>query len=462
MRHRTIKFRLTAWYLVSVAVVVTLFVAGSGIAMRLYLYRTVDRDLGHQVERIVPFFTGQFLKGDMLPPGPSMSVAEASIVGAFVQVTDDQQRLLYESAGLRVHGIPPLPPARPGPSPSFSTTDFMGWPLRVASSQIVVAGAGISVHVVQPLHEIQKFLHTYVLSLAALVPLALAMTTTVGYWMSTRALGPVERIIADTEAIDPADLTARLPVPPGNDELTRLARTLNAMLARIERGFHSVQQFTADASHELRAPLSLITTAAEVSLRRQRTPGELTDAMRKIVQEANHMAAMVENLLALARADAMRNLPSERVDLAALVHEVTEDVRSRAESKNLDLTCDTPQCETHVEGNGPELRRLVLILLDNAIKYTEQGSIALCLVCTERTVEIRVTDTGEGIEATGLPHVFDRFWRADRVRSRLEGGTGLGLAIAQQIVQRLGGSITVNSVPGRGTVFSVRLRTSVA
>ena len=176
--------------------------------------------------------------------------------------------------------------------------------MRVASKRVVVGGTALTVHVVEPLRDVLNSLGEYSMYLAFLMAAVLVLTTTAGYWMSRRALAPVEEIRQEAEAIDPADLTTRLRVPPTDDELARLARTLNSMLTRIEDGFRSVQQFTADASHELRAPLALIITAGDVSLRRERSREELTETLRKIVREARRMSRLVEDLLALARGDA--------------------------------------------------------------------------------------------------------------------------------------------------------------
>jgi signal transduction histidine kinase len=272
----------------------------------------------------------------------------------------------------------------------------------------------------------------------------------------------VEQIRKEAEAIDPADLTTRLRVPPTDDELARLAQTLNAMLSRIEGGFRSIERFTADASHELRAPLALIMTAGEVSLRRERSREELAEVLRKIVREARHMSRLVENLLDLARGDARkRHTELTPLDLTELLRDLIAELTPSAAAKGLSLSAAFPDRETHVLGEGTELRRLFLILLDNAIKYTETGSIQLALSADSARVKVTVTDTGIGIEEGALAQVFDRFWRADKVRSRAEGGAGLGLSLASQIVKRHGGAISVESKLGQGTSFLVQLQAAV-
>jgi signal transduction histidine kinase len=276
--------------------------------------------------------------------------------------------------------------------------------------------------------------------------------------MSRTALAPVEQIRKEAESIDPADLTTRLRVPPTDDELARLAQTLNAMLSRIEASFRSIERFTADASHELRAPLALILTAGEVSLRRERSKEELAEVLRKVIREARHMSNLVENLLDLARGDArQRHTELMPVDLAGMLRDLIAELAPSAASKGLTLTAGLPEREVRVLGEATELRRLFVILADNAIKYTEAGSVHLKLSSESSLVKVTISDTGIGIEEAALPHVFDRFWRGDKVRSRTEGGAGLGLSLASQIIQRHAGALSVESELGRGSTFTVQL-----
>jgi signal transduction histidine kinase len=247
-------------------------------------------------------------------------------------------------------------------------------------------------------------------------------------------------------------------VPGLDDELGRLALTLNSMLSRIEAGFRSVQQFTADASHELRAPLAFIITAGDVSLRRARTREELAETLSKTTAEARRMSRLIEDLLALARGDAQQlDIQREQVDLAAMLTEVAERMTASAAAKELKLHTTFPNVSVHVAGVASDLRRLFLILLDNAIKYTDQGVIDIALTVDNASVSVTVSDTGIGIDPSTRPLVFDRFWRADQVRSRAEGGAGLGLSLAAQIVERHHGTVTVDSVVGKGSSFIVKL-----
>jgi heavy metal sensor kinase len=277
--------------------------------------------------------------------------------------------------------------------------------------------------------------------------------------MSGRALAPVDRITRDARSITASNLSHRLAVPRAKDELQRLSETLNQMLDRIETSFNQVRQFTADASHELRAPLTLIHTAAEFSLRRERGRDDLVEALRKVLRESKRTAHMVDDLLLLARADSDKNgFESAPLDLQPVLKDVSEQAVLLAESKGIEVAVEIANDSIEVQGDESSLRRLFLILIDNAIKYTPVGGkvgIGLRRELGQATIQVR--DNGIGIASEDLPRIFDRFWRADKVRSRDAGGAGLGLSIANWIVEKHGGTLTVESELGGGSVFSVRL-----
>lgn len=463
MRHLTIQARLTAWYFLSSAIIIALFAGGSWFAMKGSMYHSIDRDLRYRIASVAPFIQSRSLNTHEQFAHTFTSSSDASIVGVFVQITDEQSHILYESDLLTSHRVPVLPAGPADGSISVATAGGPGWPVRFAGQRIIVDGIPLTVHVIEPLRDILSSLREYSLDLAILIPLALLLTTTVGYWMSRRALAPVENIRSQAEAIDPSDLTTRLEVPPTDDELARLARTLNAMLARIEVAFRSIEQFTADASHELRTPLALITTAAEVSLRRERPREELVEVLKKVVRESHHMSRLIGNLLDLARGDARQHkIQLVPIGVGTMLRDLCLELAPVAAAKGLELKAVLPDNEVQALGDSTELRRLFTILLDNAIKYTEAGSIQIALVETGPQITVTVTDTGIGIEPAALDHVFDRFWRADKVRSRAEGGAGLGLSLAAQIVKRHAGTITVKSQPGRGTTFAVQLSAAPA
>ena len=232
------------------------------------------------------------------------------------------------------------------------------------------------------------------------------------------------------------------------------------MLARLETAVKRLSQFTADASHELRTPIALIRTTAELTLRRERTPQTYREALRQIVAESERTARLIEDLLLLARADAgLPALPLERLELTPLVRDVCEQGQILAQARQLEISTEVPDEPVYVEANDPALRRLLLLLVDNAVKYTPAGGrITVSLDHDLHGATLAVRDTGIGIPDSALPHVFERFYRADESRNRDAGGAGLGLSIAKWIAERHNASLEAESVVGQGSTFRVRFR----
>ena len=269
----------------------------------------------------------------------------------------------------------------------------------------------------------------------------------------------VDRITTAAESISISNLSERLEVPKTSDELQRLSETLNRMLARLNASVQRISQFTADASHELRAPVSLIRTTAELAVHGGRTNEEYQDDMTQILAEAERTSKLIDSLLLLARADAGGSeLQCELTDVSTSLRAAVEQGRSLAAEKQTELTADLEAAPVVVRGDGDALRRLFFILIDNAIKYTpEGGRVQARLEVLDGQAAIKVTDSGIGISESDLPHIFDRFWRADKVRSRGLGGAGLGLSIARWIVDQHHGSIDVQSELTKGSTFTVRI-----
>ena len=286
----------------------------------------------------------------------------------------------------------------------------------------------------------------------------LLSASAVGYWISGRALSPVDAITRTARTIGGSDLSQRLEALHTGDELQRLTDTLNEMLSRIETAFLRITQFTADASHELRTPISLIRTEAEIALRKSRSEEEYRDALFHILTEAEATSSMVEKLLSLARSDSgQRALEWRPVDLGDTALRVVGEWQAVLESKALRLT-ETIAGGVYVVGDKTALRQLLNILLDNAVKYTPgPGTIGLSVEERSNTAVLKVTDSGIGIDPEDRDRIFERFYRADKARSRESGGAGLGLAIAQWIVMQHHGSLEVESTPGKGSTFVLEL-----
>jgi heavy metal sensor kinase len=287
------------------------------------------------------------------------------------------------------------------------------------------------------------------------VPVLLLISSLGGYWMSRHALEPVDRITATARSISIGNLSQRLPVSNSGDELQRLAETCNAMLQRLDSAVSQIKRFTADASHELRGPLSFTRTVAEVALKNPNADSESRKAFEDIVEEAAKAADLLEGMLTLARADSNSlDAVLESVDLAAVVQEACGLARPLADERNLTLSMSTASV-AKVLGDFSSLRRLLWILLDNALKYTPApGRIDVALSSVSGRATLIVRDSGIGIAQSDLPYIFDRFYRADPSRSQVE-GNGLGLAIAKWIADLHHADLLVDSVQQKGSAFRV-------
>ena len=301
----------------------------------------------------------------------------------------------------------------------------------------------------------------FLLTVLVVAPIIIGVSAAVAYRIAGRAVEPVGRMINDVEAItDGRSLHRRLPVETTGDELARLSATLNAMIARLEASFSALRRFTADASHELKTPLAVLRADVERAMHSVPASNDQLVALEEALQETTRMADLVDSLLTLARADEGRfDLHREPFPLEPLVHEVFETAVILGEDAGLTVMLSSVEDAT-ILGDRVRLRQLFLNLVTNAIKYTSRGgTVEVTLKRRDGEVQFAVRDTGIGIAAADLPYVFERFWRADRARSRLSerGGFGLGLAISQWIAQAHGGTLTVQSRLHRGSTFTVTL-----
>ncbi|HET9426018.1 MAG TPA: ATP-binding protein [Gemmatimonadaceae bacterium] len=295
-----------------------------------------------------------------------------------------------------------------------------------------------------------------------LLPFVLIACALAAWFMADRAFAPMHELTEQLEAItDGRSLHRRLPPDIENDELGRLTTTLNAMLSRLELSFAALRRFTADASHELKTPLAVLRADVERAMHPRTTREDRMVALEESLQEVTRMSDLVDSLLTLARADEGRfELAREEVHIEPLLRDVYETATILGESAGLSISMPAIT-DAVVHGERIRLRQLLLNLVTNAIKYTPRGGkVEISSVLrTPTEVAITVRDTGIGISATDLPHIFDRFWRADRARSRAaeRSGFGLGLAISQYIAHAHGGTLIAQSRLGRGTVFTVLL-----
>jgi len=342
---------------------------------------------------------------------------------------------------------------------SFLTTNLDLLQYRVARQRLDLSGYTFQIDAAVPTEPFDQALDNFRLIEREFLPLLVILASFLGYWLSGRALAPVNRIIQSAEGIGVLNLSRRLEVPHAKDELRRLTETLNAMLERIESSVKRITRFTADASHDLRSPLSLIRTSAELALRRKRSDEDYRATLSRILAISEQTTELIEGLLTLARADAgAAQLKCDSLDLRLILVKVVHQARFLASAKGLSFYEHLPREALPMLADAAAIERLFLSILDNAVKYTPVGGrVTVRASSYERSAAIEIEDTGIGIAESDLPHIFERFFRADQARSREIRGSGLGLSIAHWIAQMHHGSIEVRSRVGRGSSFRIHL-----
>ena len=451
MKPGSVGARLALWYAAAFAVSLLLLGVAMWFAVQSGLYHAIDESLRDRAAGIRIFIEDHKTRLEQ------EEVKEEFLAhGDYFTVIDESGRVIHESEGLKGMDVSGASPAS---EPAFTDIAIGGAPLRMLSARIDVDGHGYLLQVAAPLRDLRQGLRDALWLLAPLFPAVLILASAGGYWISRRALAPVDAITQAARSITADNLSQRLAVPASGDELQRLSETLNEMIDRLEAGFQKVVRFTADASHELRTPLAVMRTTAEVALRLKQPAREHVEALEQIVAENQRTSQLVDNLLLIANADAGQEQPAmQPTNLAAAVAEACIEGGALARAKGVALGTRIPDTPIRVRGDSQALRRLFLILIDNAVKYTPAGG--RCDISLEerdgQAVGI-VRDNGIGIAGEDLPYIFDRFYRVDRARSRAQGGSGLGLAIGRWIAESHDGSIAVDSALHRGSVFTVRL-----
>lgn len=431
---RSIRFRLTVWYALILSAVLCIFGGLIWFMLEQRMLGDIQRGLDDEASRFEAFIRIQ----NALPD-----------TDLFEEMADFCHALPSTSylKFIPVHGgLPFLYPATSRSSHSH---------YEVLTRTIQLADQPYRLEIGASRVEMHRTLELLERLLFSLVPIAIAASCFGGAWLSRRALKPVDQITAAVRAIGIENLANRLPMPGTGDELERLTETWNATLARLDSAVAALSRFAADASHELRTPVAVIRTGAEVALRRERDPEAYREALREIAAESERMTALVEDLLFLARRDAgAGGMPMEAVDLQELVRETAHELRGLAEAREIRIHVRSEADDAVISGNEAALRRLFLALLDNALKYSAAKTEVRVLVASRGgKVEVRVEDQGAGISAEDLPHIFERFYRANKARS--DAGHGLGLSLAQSIARAHGTAIEVTSRVGRGSAFEV-------
>ena len=337
---------------------------------------------------------------------------------------------------------------------------FVVRPITNAGDHIAAVVAGVSTMglVLRP----QRLLSAMLL----IAPFVILASTAIAYALAGRTLQPVDNIVDEVEAItDGRSLHKRLAQPTTEDELSRLISTLNAMFNRLETSFRALRRFTADASHELKTPLTVLRSGIERAITHPQVSPEVLEVLEETLLEVKRMTELVDSLLTLARADEGRApLHVEQVDLRDLMNETAETAGILGEQASVSVSVAAPRRSQILSVDRNRMRQLLMNLLTNAIKYTPAGGkVTFDASVREGNVVFTVSDTGIGIAPGEMPHVFNRFWRADPARSRTgqRSGAGLGLAISKWIAEAHGGSIQINSRAGKGTTMIVTVPLSL-
>ena len=446
---KSIKFRLTLWYLAAIVVLLVIFGTVAYYLLSKNLYRNLDESLRTRVIE---------LQGSIKIDGRQVQFEQK--VSELVMIYDADGALM-ERLGPNVEFSNidiTVKEALFGKSSFVSASTPNGPDVRLYAAPFNVdSGTRVAIIVGRLPNDILDMLAIFRMVILNSSLLVVILAGVGGLFLADRTLKPVERIADIARGIGECDLSRRIDIQT-DDELGRLASTLNGMIARLEEAFKKQRQFVADASHELRTPLAIIQAESSLALGKRRTQEELRKSLELVSQEVAYMSDIVGKLLRLARSDAgVEPVNFQDVNARDLLVELSQDVEALAQEKDLLFTLGSMDSLT-IKGDRLKLRQLFLIILDNAIRHTlGGGSISGSLVRRNDSAVTSIGDTGIGISAEHLPFIFDRFYRVDKARSHAEGGMGLGLSIAISIAKMHGGEIEVESQVGVGTTFRIVL-----
>jgi heavy metal sensor kinase len=456
---RSFRAQLTAWYLLFVTLLLVGFTIFIYALISRNLHAQLDAALSHQVSTAAALFEGELAESR----GEAVSAASEAI-----------SEMRWKDSVLAIfQGVQLLAATDPKHSPELAAIAAM--PVTMTSPSFVWVHLGLNgaqaailpvrlggldyrIIALAPFDSISSQLLELRRIFFVALPLTLLVAGLGGFVLVTRNLAPVVTMSKQAEEISDRNLHRRLHVGTANEELSRLTKSFNELLARLERSFETMKRFMADASHELRTPLAVIRGEADVALAHDRRPEEYKQSLSIVQDEARRLSRLVDDLLSLSRADAgHRAIVLEEFYLNDLIEECCRSVQGLATAKNIGLIC-SPLCDVSYRGNEELIRRLVFNLLDNAIRYTPPGGVvSVRLESDDNNVQIVVSDTGVGIPTEAVSHVFERFYRVDKARSRQDGGFGLGLAIVKWIAESHNGRVELTSSPEVGSTFTVML-----
>jgi heavy metal sensor kinase len=455
MSRLSIRWRLTLWNTAALAVL--LLTVGS------LVYALLRHAMYEQLDRVLLAQFGELVHDERIESDPESRLRHwidefHEHVGMYSVIYDADGSVFARTEQLAEQSVPIGPNGHVNP-PEFGSRELplVGWQ-RTMTRSFETDGRQLVVMLMLPLEETRRELRQAAAVLLGVLPFALLLASGMGYTLARKALSPVDQLRRATDEITAERLSRRIDVPNPNDEFGRLGQTINAMIARLERSFAEIRRFTADASHELRTPISVIRTEAEVAMQEPPGPEEYRSIAANILEECERLTRLTDQLLTLSREDTgVTPLESERLDFAELVAHVADMMRPLTDAKQQTLKLNSAE-SLPVVGDAARLRQVVYNLLDNAIKYTpEAGRIGVEVREQGDLVALVVRDNGIGIAPEHLPHVRERFYRVDQARSRDEGGTGLGLSIVDSIVAAHGGQVEIISRAGEGTTCTVLL-----
>lgn len=461
-RSPTLRMRLTAAFAFVFGVSLLAYSVGVYLLVRDRLAAEVDRRLDQEVE-LAERSLGTDPDGRIVwrhDHHDEPDAADPTRLPIWFELRRPNGALVLER---REGGGETAKPASEPFDPSSEGYRSLGLPglghLRVLQRSMRFADQDLILRVAMRTDDVARGLDLVFWVMLAGLPVTLVLAGAAGHWLAGRGLAPIRRMVAEAENIDADRLNTRLPVSDPRDEPGRLAVAFNGVLARLEAAFAQSRRFTADAAHELRTPLTVIRSVGEIGLREPHDEAEYRDIVGTMLEEVDRLTLLTSTLLDLTRAEGGRAvLASEPFDLRDLVRDATALLGVLAEERGLRIEVNTPDTPLQAVGDWTMLRQALINLVDNAVKHAPPGTV-VSVACSGSSTGpvIAVTDRGGGIALEHLPHIFDRFYRIDADRNRKSGGFGLGLAIARWAIEAHGGSIEVESRPGDGCTFRIRL-----
>jgi heavy metal sensor kinase len=458
---RSLRARLTLWYLGFFSLLFLVFSLFLQSVLAGALERRLDEALSVEANTAAALLADEFveMKGDV-------AAAVSEVLG---DLRLSASTVAFLSGGRVLGSSAPLPPAEVEDIARRAAANRFPHQVvpvkqagpngaRAAVVRVTLGGQDYLVLAVQPLDEAVADLGLLRRVLLLALPLVIGLAGIGGYWLARRSLAPLASMASQARRISHSNLETRLDVGAAAEELAMLSESFNQLLSRLDQSFGHMRRFVADASHELRTPLSIIRGEADVALSHDRSAAEYKQALAIVLDESRRLSRLVDDLLNLARADAGRvKLQVAEFYLNDLVAECCRSAQTLASARRVTLECP-PHDDVSFRGDEELVRRMVMNLIDNAIRYTpEGGRVTATLESRGGDVAIRIADTGVGIAPEAAPHVFERFYRGDKARSRQDGGFGLGLAIVKWIAESHRGGVELASTPGAGSTFTVTL-----